>query len=94
MKKLLFGLLICLFIVGCGKTNYENIMEELATTFYNDYIKVNPSLTNPTVSISDLKSVDMDVSKLKNCAEASYTEIIINSTTREIESFKHHLDCK
>jgi len=91
MKKILI-LLLCLFIVGCGR-NEEQIMEDLATKFYENYQKINVTLTNPTVSIADLKEADYDVSRLRNCTDSSYTELIINLSTREIESFIHNLDC-
>jgi len=102
MKKgLMLIALIALFTVGCNATKeYESTMEEYAQTFYNEHQKGNVNLTNPTISIAQLKEAvemkldDFDMSKLAKCKDSSYTELIINQESREIEKYVHHLECE
>ncbi len=103
MKKfLLFSVVVCcLFLVGCGQKKYEDAMKEYATSFYNNYQKGQEGLTNPTISIKQLKQAidlqlsgaDYDLSKLDKCSENSYVELIIDDTTKDVKDVKYFLEC-
>ncbi|MEG2322484.1 MAG: hypothetical protein RSB71_03285 [Bacilli bacterium] len=105
MKKVLLGsiLLGSIFLmVGCGNktTKYEKVMQEYATTFYNLHQKGTEGLTNPTVSIKQLKEAvsqvkdDFDMKKLDKCEDESYVEIILQDGSKEIKEYKFYMKCK
>lgn len=107
MKKILItSLLICaLFVVGCGnKTNAkEEAMKEYATKFYELHQKGTVGLTNPTISITQLKTAmeqlgtqygdDYDLTKLKGCTDDSYVELKINDA-KEVTEVVYHMTCE
>lgn len=99
MKKILLVALLFL-TVGCDKdSKYQEIMKEYAQTFYNEYQKGQEGLTNPTISIKQLKeanevvSANFDLEKLKSCSEESYVELIIDNDTLEVKDVKYYLEC-
>lgn len=107
MKKICLGIcLTILFLVtGCGskaqkEQRYEKIMEEYAKQYYEDNMKNVVGQDINQISIQSLKSFNevygekYDVSKLKNCKDTSYTNVIVHSKTREIKEYDHHLECK
>lgn len=64
MKKVLvLTILACsLILVGCdNQSEYEEIMRDYATTFYNNYQKGSEGLTTPTISIQQLKDANEQV---------------------------------
>lgn len=101
MKKCILILVTLIFLVGCGsQKKYEAAMKEYATKFYNDYQKGQEGLTNPTISIKQLKeAIDVvgasyDMSKLEKCSEESYVELIIDDTTKDVKEVKYYLQCE
>ena len=106
MKKLLLtGVLVCAVftLVGCGNgtklTKEEETMKEYATTFYNNHQKGDTGLTNPQVSIEQLKSGNefggdnFDLSKLEKCKDTSYVELKINEA-KDITDYVFHMECE
>lgn len=101
MKKALLILVIMIFLVGCNSQGkYEEAMKNYATKFYNDHQKGQEGLTNPTVSIKQLKDAveavgdDYDLTKLEKCTDDSYVELIIDETTKDVKDIKYYLECK
>ena len=74
-------------------------MKEYATTFYNNYQKGSEGLTNPTVSIKQLKDANeqvqasFDLTKIEKCSDDSYVELIIDETTKDVKDVKYFLQC-
>ncbi len=102
MKKILIitALACSLVLVGCGsQEKYEEVMKEYATTFYNNYQKGSEGLTNPTVSIKQLKDANeqvqasFDLTKIEKCSDDSYVELIIDETTKDVKDVKYFLQC-
>ncbi len=101
MKKILLVLASLVFLVGCNnQKKYEEAMKEYATQFYNAHQKGQEGLTNPTISIKQLKEAvelvgdDYDLTKLEKCTEDSYVELIIDDTTKDVKEVKYYLECK
>lgn len=100
MKKILLILALPLCLFGCdNQKKYEEIMKDYAISFYDKYQKDQEGLTNPTISIEQLKNANeyvndsYDLEKLKNCQEQSYVELIIDQTTEEIKEIKYFMQC-
>lgn len=101
-KIILLVVVFCtLFITGCDNQNkYKEIMKDYANQFYIAYQKNQEGLTNPTVSIKQLKSAvklggeNYDLSKLKKCTDESYVELILDEATKDIKDIKYYLECK
>ena len=88
-------------LVGCdNQEKYEEAMSEYATTFYNDYQKGSIGLTNPTISITQLKEANemvqanYDLSRLEGCKDQSYVELIIDEETQDVKEIKYFLQCE
>lgn len=103
MKKniLVLALITCLLLVGCGnKVNYEEVMKEYATTFYNLHKKGQENQKSLTVSIADLKEAieivndNYDMSRLESCKDESYVELLIDTDTKEVKEIKYYLQCE
>ena len=101
MKKLLLVLATLIFLVGCNnQKKYEEAMKDYAISFYNAYQKGQEGLTNPTISIKQLKAANeyentnYDLSKLEKCKDESYIELIINQDTKEIMDIKYYMQCE
>ena len=101
MEKILLVLVGLVFLVGCNsQSKYEETMKEYATQFYNAHQKGQEGLTNPTVSIKQLKEAieavgdEYDLTKLKKCTDDSYVELIIDETTKDVTDVKYYLECK
>ena len=101
MKKVLLILASLIFLVGCdNQKKYEETMKEYATQFYNEHQKGQEGLTNPTISIKQLKEAvelvgdNYDLTKLEKCTENSYVELIIDETTKDVQEVKYYLECK
>ena len=101
MKKVLLVLIGLVFLVGCSsQSKYEETMKEYATQFYNAHQKDQEGLTNPTVSIKQLKEAieavgdEYDLTKLEKCTDDSYVELIIDETTKDVTDVKYYLECK
>ncbi len=101
MKKVLLVLIGLVFLVGCSsQRKYEETMKEYATQFYNAHQKGQEGLTNPTVSIKQLKEAieavgdEYDLTKLEKCTDDSYVELIIDETTKDVTDVKYYLECK
>lgn len=101
-KALIVTVLTCslILIVGCGnQSKYEETMREYATTFYNNYQKGNEGLTNPTISIQQLKDANeqvqagFDLTELEKCSDDSYVELVIDETTKDVQDVKFFLQC-
>ena len=103
MKKILItSLLVCaLFTVGCGsKTNAkEEAMKEYATKFYELHQKGDNGLTEPKVSIAQLKDGiaqagdTYDMTKLEGCTDESYVELKVNEA-KEVTDVVYHMTCE
>ena len=100
MKKYLLSLSL-IFLVGCNnQEKYEEAMRDYATSFYNNYQKGSVGLTNPTISITQLKEANeqvqanYDLSRLEGCEDKSYVELIIDEETQDIKEIKYFLQCK
>lgn len=101
MKKVLLVLIGLVFLVGCNsQSKYEETMKDYATQFYNAHQKGQEGLTNPTVSIKQLKEAieavgdEYDLTKLEKCTDDSYVELIIDETTKDVTDVKYYLECK
>lgn len=101
MKKILLVLVGLVFLVGCNsQSKYEETMKDYATQFYNAHQKGQEGLTNPTVSIKQLKEAieavgdEYDLTKLEKCTDESYVELIIDETTKDVTDVKYYLECK
>ena len=101
MKKTLLVLVALTFLIGCNnQKKYEETMKENATAFYNDYQKGQEGLTNPTISIKQLKEANeyvdanYDLSKLEKCTDESYIELIIDQNTKEVTDVKYFMQCE
>ena len=101
MKKILLVLVMLSFLVGCNsQKKYEEAMKEKAISFYNEYQKGQEGLTNPTISITqlkeanELKNANYDLSKLEKCKDESYIELIINQDTKEVTDVKYYMQCE
>lgn len=101
MKKLLLVLVTLTLLVGCSnQKEYEKAMKENATLFYNEYQKGQQGLTNPTISIKQLKDANeyvdanYDLSKLEECKDESYVELIIDQDTKEVTGAKYYMQCE
>ena len=103
MKKFLVLLLLpsLIFLSGCiNQKKYEEAMSEYATAFYNDYQKGSIGLTNPTISITQLKEANelvqanYDLSRLESCEDQSYVELVIDEQTQDIKEIKYFLQCE
>ncbi len=101
MKKLLLVLVTLTFLVGCNnQKDYEKAMKDNATSFYNNYQKGQEGLTNPTISIKQLKEANeyvdanYDLSKLEKCTDDSYVELIIDQDTKEVTDVKYFMQCE
>ena len=100
MRKILIILVGAVFLVGCGSNaKYEATMKEYAIQFYNEHQKGQEGLTNPTISIKQLKEAiekvgdSYDLDKLKKCTDDSYVELIIDETTKDVKDVKYFLQC-
>ena len=99
MKKVL--LLCCfIFIIGCNnQSKNESVMKEYAIQFYNAHQKGQEGLTNPTISIKQLKEAIDKVGdsyvleKLKNCSDDSYVDFIIDENTGDVKEVQYYLQC-
>lgn len=105
MKRLFaISLVLCgLFVfTGCGnkESQYEKTMKEYAVGYYNATLNPTEGLTTYSVSIERLKDaverkiVNYDMSKLSNCTNDSYVELIINQNTNEVDSVNYHMSCE
>ncbi len=103
MNKFLVLLLLpsLILLSGCNnQKKYEEAISEYATAFYNDYQKGSIGLTNPTISIAQLKEANelvqanYDLSKLDGCEDQSYVELIIDEETQDILEIKYFLQCE
>lgn len=108
MKKVLvLGVAVCAIftLAGCGKdekklTKNEETMKQYATEFYNAHQKGDSGLTNPSVTIEQLKSGNefggdnFDLSKLEKCKDTSKVELKIDETTREITDYVFSMECE
>ena len=101
MKKILFISIIVILFTGCNKQEkYEEAMKFNAVSFYNEYQKNQTGLTNPTISIKQLKdanqyvNANFDLIKLKKCSDESYVELIINQNNGEIIDTKFYMNCE
>jgi len=100
MKKILVLTLVLLIISGCNSIQkYEQTMKEYSLHFYENYKKGQEDINNVTVSIKQLKQAvevvreDYDMSKLKNCSDESYVQIMLNEK-KEVIDIKYYLKCK
>ena len=103
MRRFLLILIGIVFLTGCNgqsQNKYEEIMKDYAIKFYNDHQKGQEGLTNPTISIEQLKEAvevvgdDFDLTKLEKCTDESYVELIIDETTKDVKDIKYYLECK
>ena len=101
MKKVFLVLIALIFLAGCNsQSKYEETMKEYATQFYNAHQKGQEGLTNPTISIKQLKeAIEMvgdnyDLTKLDKCTDESYVELVIDETTKDVKDVKYYLECK
>ena len=104
MKKFVVILLVAcsgFLFTGCNnQSKYEEIMKEYATRFYNEHQKGQEGLTNPTISIKQLKEAieivgdDYDLTKLEKCTDESYVELVIDENTKDVKDVKYYLECK
>lgn len=107
LKKICLGIcFVSLFLLtGCGSKKekaeqYEKIMEGYAKTYYEDNMKNVIGQDTNEISIKSLKAFNdaygekYDLSKLADCKDTSYTNVIVHSKTREIKKYEHHLECK
>lgn len=102
MKKVLVAsLLICtLFVAGCGNKvdPKEEAMKEYSIKYYELHQKGIMGLTNPTVSIEELKKAmeitndEYDLSKLDGCADSSSVELQLDEN-REVTDVIYHMEC-
>ena len=103
MKKVIvLTILACsLILVGCdNQSEYEEIMRDYATTFYNNYQKGSEGLTTPTISIQQLKDANeqvqagFDLTGLEKCTDDSYVELVIDENTKDVQDVKFFLQCE
>lgn len=109
MKKAIkFGAILIvslLFVTACGKkvdevAKYEDIMEEYAVNYYDEFQKGIKGMTVQIVYISDLKAANekrgktYDLSKLSACKETSYAEFKVNEDNTGIVEKAFFMDCE
>ena len=109
MKKgLTISLVLCglLMFTGCGEeqntpktTKYEETMKEYAVSYYNAHLKGTEGLTSTKITIAQLKDAiakigdNYDMSKLADCKDESYVELIINQTNNNVDSVNYNMQC-
>lgn len=100
MKKWTAVLIFIFLIVGCRGENYNKIMKEYASDYYETYMKNVKGQNTNIVSIKALKTVtrdgskNYDLSKLQKCKDSSYVSVIVNAKDRKIEKYEYHMECK
>ncbi len=112
MKKLLnCGFLLAIvsvFAVGCGCSNssekkvedYENLMKEYGTTYYNNYMVGVIGQDENVITIEMLENAvkangdKFDLDKLKDCDKTSSVTITSNKEDRKkIDKYSFDLKC-
>lgn len=94
MKKLILIIPI-LILTGC--TNKEKLFKEYSKNYYEKYMKMINSVESVTITLSDLKKVELenkyDLSKLKNCKNTSKITLYIDKETKNIKNEEIEINC-
>lgn len=94
MKKLIL-IIPLLILTGC--TNKEKLFKEYSKNYYEKYMKMINSVESVTITLSDLKKVELenkyDLSKLKNCKNTSKITLYIDKETKNIKNEEIEINC-
>ena len=91
-KKIILLIALLFIITGCNDKKKEQLFEQYATDYYNNYMS---DLSGLDVAIIDLnmlkKTQKYDLSKFKKCDDKSLVKI--NLSDDEIKNYEFDLIC-